>query len=226
MNDDVERRRTSALLGGGTGVVLFGLIALVVHADPHWLRSLDHGLGSGPQRFTADHRWVLNLANFVADVTQPDYLVGLVLVIAGLLALVGHWRAGVWALIVIEASRWGYYLLKAVFERPRPHWAHPAAHAGGWSFPSGHSTAIAALAGIAIVLAIMFSPTRRLRYRVISGALVVAALVGFDRILLGVHYPSDVLGGLLLGASITLLTLAAFDPLPHRDRPHRTTIAP
>jgi len=223
---DLDRRRTGALIGGGAGALLFALIAMVVQADPHWLRSLDHGLGSGPEHYAADHAGIRHLAKVVAVLTQPDLLVALVVVVAAVLAVRGYWRAGVWSLIVIEASRWGYYLLKALFERHRPEWAHPAAHAGGWSFPSGHSTAIAALAGITIVLAIMFSPTRPVRSRVVGGALLVAAVVGFDRILLGVHYPSDVLAGLLLGATITLLTIAAFDPLPRTRAGDRATIAP
>lgn len=223
---DSARRRTSALVGAGAGALLFTLVAVVVQADPHWLRSLDHGLGSGPERYAAEHRAVREVANFVARITQPDFLVILVVVTAAVLVVRGYWRAALWSLIVIEASRWGYYLLKALFERHRPEWAHPAAHAGGWSFPSGHSTAIAAVAGIVIVLAVMFSPTRQLRGRVVVGALVAAAVVGFDRILLGVHYPSDVLGGFLLGTAITLLALAAFDPLPRAPGSDPTTITP
>jgi membrane-associated phospholipid phosphatase len=223
---DSARRRTSALVGAGAGALLFTLIAVVVQADPHWLRSLDHGLGSGPERYAAEHRAVRDVANFVARITQPDFLVILVVVTAALLVVRGYRRAGVWALIVFEAARWGYFVLKAVFERPRPTWAHPAAHVGGWSFPSGHSTVIGAVAGIAIVLAVMLSPTRELRRRVIVGAVVVAGVVGFDRILLGVHYPSDVLAGLLLGATVTLLALAAFDPLPRAPRSDPTTITP
>jgi membrane-associated phospholipid phosphatase len=72
----------------------------------------------------------------------------------------------------------------------------------------------------------MYSPTRQLRHRLITGALVVAVVVGYDRILLGVHYPSDVVGGLLLGATTTLLGLAVFDPLPRGTGKHRTNIAP
>jgi membrane-associated phospholipid phosphatase len=151
--------------------------------------------------------------------------------------LKGYWRAAVWSLIVIEVGRWSYVLLKAIFDRPRPEWAHPAAHAGGWSFPSGHATGIGAFAGVAIVLALMFSPTRELRSRLIGTGLVIAVSVGLDRILLGVHYPSDVVAGLVLGSSITLLALAAFDPLPSPGGAHlpprrrgaepgRTTIAP
>jgi len=226
VNEDLARRRLSALIAGGVGALLLALITVVVQSDPGWLRSIDHGLGSGPQRFTADHGWMLDVADAVSRLTYPDYLVGVVALVAVVLLLRGYWRAAVWSVIVIEAGRWSYVVLKAIFERPRPHWADPVAHAGGWSFPSGHATGIGAAAGVAIVLAIMFSPTRRLRYRLIGTALLVAGAVGFDRILLGVHYPSDVLAGLLLGATITLLALAAFDPLPRGTGSHRATIAP
>ncbi len=53
--------------------------------------------------------------------------------------------------------------------------------------------------------------------------LVVAVVVGLDRILLGRHYPSDVVAGALLGAAVTLLALALYSPLP---RSHALKVEP
>lgn len=226
MTDDVLGRRRRALIGGSAGLLVFALITVVVKSDATWLNRLDARLGSGPQRLTADHPWLLHLATFVARISHPDVVAVAVVVAAVVLAVRGHRRAALWSVVVIETARWGYLLLKVVLDRPRPHWAYPVAHAAGSSFPSGHSTVIAAAAGVMVVLATGSSLTPWVRAGLVVAALTVAAAVGLDRVLLGVHYPSDVVGGLVLGSSITLLALAASDPLPRRAAAGRATIAP
>ena len=83
------------------------------------------------------------------------------------------------------------------------------------SFPSGHSSSIAAFVGILIVLIVMFVRRRGLRILLAVSSVLVAIAVGADRVLIGRHYPSDVLAGGLLGVGILLLGLALYSPLPH-----------
>ena len=80
-------------------------------------------------------------------------------------------------------------LLKVAFHRPRPPTLFGLAGPAGYSFPSGHALVSFAFFG---ALAVFAAPRRWLRY--IVAALPVAA-IGYSRIYLGVHYPSDVLGG-------------------------------
>jgi undecaprenyl-diphosphatase len=88
-------------------------------------------------------------------------------------------------------------LLKAIVDRPRPFDAledvrvKHRASARGASFPSGHSSTTAALATMLII--------RHPNVSVIIPSLLWTAAVGYGRIYLGVHYPSDVVGGFLLG---------------------------
>jgi undecaprenyl-diphosphatase len=86
-------------------------------------------------------------------------------------------------------------------DRQRPFVAHPrlvhlfAAHAADAGFPSDHATAAFAIA-VAIAL----------RHRAWGAvALVLAAVLGFARVALGYHYPTDVIGGAVLGAAVALL---------------------
>lgn len=218
--------RGRALIGGTAGLLVFVLITVAVKSDATWLHRIDSHLGSGPQRLTADHHWLLHLAVFVARVSHPDVVAVAVVLAAVVVGVKGNWRAATWSIVVIETARWGYLLLKVVLDRQRPHWAYPVAHAAGSSFPSGHSTVIAAAAGVTVVLATRSAAAPRLRAGVVISALVAAAVVGLDRVLLGVHYPSDVVAGLVLGFSIVLLGLALFDPLPHPAEGRRATIAP
>jgi undecaprenyl-diphosphatase len=90
--------------------------------------------------------------------------------------------------------------LKLLIDRHRPVLDHPLAYAAGKSFPSGHALGTAALWMAVAVLA------ARLRLSVRIGlGVVVPVLVAATRVLLGVHYLSDVVAGLLLGWALALL---------------------
>jgi undecaprenyl-diphosphatase len=102
--------------------------------------------------------------------------------------------------IVTSLSGWVIYaLLKMGIDRPRPSLI-PRLNPAGWvSFPSGHAMLATVIIGLAMVLA-----TERSRQAVSSRAILVAgtlviAGVAVSRVYLGVHYPSDVIGGVLAG---------------------------
>lgn len=94
----------------------------------------------------------------------------------------------VWLSVVSSA------VFKDVFDRPRPGSAASVFSVTTSSFPSGHATHSAALA---ISLVVCLKPLKK---RWASVLIVGAAAVGFTRLSLGVHWPSDVMGGWLLAA--------------------------
>lgn len=98
-------------------------------------------------------------------------------------------------------------VLKSLVGRLRPVVAHPVAHGTGNSFPSGHSLGSIVCYGAVFLV---FLPAARGRWRTAFTTVIVAlvALIGISRILLGVHYVSDVIGGWAIG--ITWLGLTAF----------------
>jgi undecaprenyl-diphosphatase len=95
-------------------------------------------------------------------------------------------------------------LVKALVDRPRPSLAQVAA--SGASFPSGHATeATAFYAALAVVAASIVG--RRLPRLFIAVAVAIVVLgIAFSRLALGVHYPSDVAAGLLLGSLWVLVS--------------------
>lgn len=85
-------------------------------------------------------------------------------------------------------------LFKLFFARPRPNLFPPLTVEHTYSFPSGHTITAVALYGF---LAILLWRNHHRLWAILAG--MVIPLVGFSRIYLGVHYPSDVLGALTLG---------------------------
>jgi undecaprenyl-diphosphatase len=99
-------------------------------------------------------------------------------------------------------------VIKVAIDRARPE-LRPRATFTGTSFPSGHTTAAAATyLAVALVLGIATSP--RTRAALAGAAVAIAVAVGCTRVLLGVHWFSDVLAGLVIGWSWFGLCAVAF----------------
>src|SRR5262245_8544481 len=91
-------------------------------------------------------------------------------------------------------------LLKLVFTRARPPVAEHIVVVDSWSFPSGHSLNSMAVLGLLTVLAVRERPGWRWRTFVVALGAFLVFLIGFSRVYLGVHWPSDVLAGWVAGA--------------------------
>ncbi len=105
-------------------------------------------------------------------------------------------------------------LLKSIFERARPDlwdWIVTETHT---SFPSGHATASMALA-LCIVYLLWNTKWRK---ATIIAASVYLLLIGFSRLYLGVHFPTDILGGWLLGIGWMALVITFVITVNYRKR--------
>lgn len=102
-------------------------------------------------------------------------------------------------------------LTKRLFARARPDIADRLMDVHGYSFPSGHSSGAAALY---VTLALVLGRHLRTvsgRGLLLATTISIALLIGFSRVYLGVHYPSDVASGLIFGTGWALLLTAAFE---------------
>lgn len=98
--------------------------------------------------------------------------------------------------------------LKHVLERQRPAEITRLVHVSSFSYPSGHSLASASIYLTLAILIARHLPSQTARVVCFVMASLLALAIGLSRAYLGVHYPSDILAGLLLGAGWALLVSA------------------
>ncbi|PZQ63297.1 MAG: PA-phosphatase [Phenylobacterium zucineum] len=158
----------------------------------------------------------------VRDVTALGGTTLVVLVtVVGVLAFAFHRRyrhALVLAVTVLLATL-SNGTTKAFFSRPRPDLVPHEVYVYSGSFPSGHSTMAAATYLTLAMLIASLEPRRRTKGLVYGLAGLILVGVGFSRIYLGVHWPSDVLAGWCLGAVWALAAWLALRFLRAPTRP-------
>lgn len=129
-------------------------------------------------------------------------------VILGVLffSLSKNYLAGVFLVITTSSAGLLSQTLKGFFERPRPSLERHLVFVDGFSYPSGHSLGSAAFYLMLALLVSEFYPGRTQRLIIFFVSTMLILLIGFSRIYLGVHYPTDVAAGILLGAIWALLS--------------------
>lgn len=106
-------------------------------------------------------------------------------------------------------------LMKELVGRVRPTADDPLVAADGLSFPSGHSSGAATLAGVLLVV-LWPVVARRWRPWLVSALVLLALCVAWTRIALGVHYLSDVVAGLALGGLVVMVSMVVSGLYPGR----------
>ena len=132
-------------------------------------------------------------------------------VAAGLMVIRKHVRAAAYVVLAIAGTMVATSVLKRVVDLPRPVVEGPILQYSSSAMPSGHASNIAAMVTAACVLLTLFADRRTVRRLVLVAGVVVALVVGLDRLMLGVHTPTEVVAGDALGVGIALLTASLFD---------------
>ena len=142
------------------------------------------------------------------------------------LVLAGKRHAALFLVVAVGGGVLLGFGAKSTFERPRPDLVAHAARVFTSSFPSGHSTMAAVVYLTLGTLLARVQPQRRLKIWLIGLAVLITLAVGISRVYLGVHWPSDVVGGWALGASWAMLCWAVALRLQRRGRIEQPGAAP
>ncbi|MDO9165946.1 MAG: phosphatase PAP2 family protein [Rhodoferax sp.] len=140
-----------------------------------------------------DHFWVA-----VTELGDVQVVLPVIVVALGWFLAHRLWRTAIYWLAAAGVAEALVQVIKVALHRPRP----GALHAGvaQFSFPSGHATLSLVVYGfLAFLLCVQAS--RRLRVFIVSAVVLLIGLVAWSRLYLGVHWMSDVVGGLSFGTA-------------------------
>lgn len=202
MTSDFARRLARAAVFAFVCALVVSLLALLVRERADALVGFDENAVRAATDFSRAHPVLLQFLIAWQSATQPVFVY---LLAVPVMAWVARGRSlpgrAAWAFVTAMVVWASAALMKEVVQRARPAVDDPVSHAGGYSFPSGHS---ANAMGAALVMVVLLWPllTRGGRIAAVLLAVAFVAITGADRVLLGVHYPSDVIGGFLLGAAM------------------------
>jgi undecaprenyl-diphosphatase len=193
-------------------LVPFALLAVFVAGDWAPLHAMDRSVTDTLHRFAEGHPLVVDFTQVWSVVFGPTPLRVAALILVIWLIRRHHARhLALWVVVTMTAGGVLAALLKLLVGRDRPELLDPVARAAGFSFPSGHATNAALTAGVFLLVLLPFArerPGRRLGLW--AAALVLTVVTGLSRIVLGVHWTSDVVAGWLLGVAVVAATTVAF----------------
>jgi undecaprenyl-diphosphatase len=207
-------RRAPVLTAGLVAMAVWVLLGIGVAADFAAQLRVDGAVSEA--LYVGDRRAAL-LNGLLEVLTFPGGALFRLLVFLPVLVLLlrarAWWTAG-WVATAVVVIGPITTLLKELFGRIRPDFEEGGARLTSLSYPSGHSSGIATLVTVAVVLAWPLLARRPLRRLALALGVALVLVVGLTRMWLGVHFLSDVIGGWALGLSWSLLTALAFSAFP------------
>lgn len=197
MSPHLEHRKTHWRAVGLACALGFAVIALLVAAG--WTTAID--------------RMVLERVGAIRNPGRTDAMIAVTLLGWGYITIpIGLALAGwLWyrrrpacakLYLIAGFSGWALHAtLKAAFQRPRPSVISRLDGAGWWAFPSGHAMLAPLVFGLAAILLAEQCQCRNRAALLLAIGWAIALGIGTSRVYLGVHYPSDVVAGLLAGTA-------------------------
>jgi undecaprenyl-diphosphatase len=198
-------------------VTLLGIGFALTHLDSsvgRWDESVNRWFASHRtgtwNSITGTSTWFVN--------TVPA--IGVAAIITAVLAVLRRWREAAMLVIALALELAVFLSVTFVVARPRPDVPRLNSTPSTSSFPSGHTAAATVLfAGLAIIVTCCTRNTV-VRITMFVIAVAVAALIGFARVYRGMHHPTDVIVGALLGAAcliVAVLTVRASARRPESE---------
>jgi undecaprenyl-diphosphatase len=205
-----RRHRLTPLIAVTVAALVFAVLLVLVRLQWAPLESADHGAAADLNHLVAGHAVAVSVVKAVTWLGSDGVLWTVIAAAAIILAVRRRWRLAVYLLVTGTGALVLDPVLKSLVGRLRPVVPHPIAYGTGDSFPSGHSLGSIVCYG---AIFLVFLPVARGRWRPVFIAVIATliAAIGISRILLGVHYLSDVVGAWALGITWLGVTAYAFE---------------
>jgi undecaprenyl-diphosphatase len=142
--------------------------------------------------------WLTDIAKVITALGSSYILLPLVAITTVILALKRRWSEAIVLVLSWIAIGFGIDEIKEWVARPRP--PDGMVEVEGFAYPSGHAAHSIFYVWLSVTIAVRLRPDMARKAALVSGGIVLAALIGLSRVYLNVHYLSDVFGGWALGA--------------------------
>ncbi|WP_414839796.1 phosphatase PAP2 family protein [Carnobacterium sp. TMP28] len=191
---------------------LFCTIAFGVQSNAHWINSFDQFITHSILSLASE-----KMTAFFVFITRFGG-VPIMAILVLLFSFFVFWKSKklkltIWYILqsILGAGALNV-LVKLIFQRERPTIEHLIMQ-GGFSFPSGHAMgSMICYGGLAFLIFHLYKKST-LSFIILVATLLLVLFIGLSRIYVGVHFPSDIIGGYLLGASWLTLMIALFPKL-------------
>ncbi len=198
---NTENPPKDTLIPGAIFVVIYAAWAILVSSSSQFIHSFDNAVinvvcNTNPTN-VAFAKTFTNLGN--TNVITIETIILFIILIVFKQYAYAFFTAGV--MICANGYNW---IIKHAVQRHRP-LVHHLVYADGYSFPSGHSVGSAALFGVLIILTILLVKSKFWKTLLIIIWALFPLMIGYTRIFVHVHYPSDVFGGWIEGIAFVLL---------------------
>ncbi|MFD5771144.1 phosphatase PAP2 family protein [Streptomyces sp. NPDC127049] len=206
--------RTSAVVSGVLALLL--LVLVVAGWSP--LLSFDLAVVEALHRSALAHPGFTRVNRVLSDwVWDPLTLRVLALAVALTLFRYGRRRLALWVAGTVAVAAGLQQAVKALVGRDRPEWRDPVDSGSFAAFPSGHAMTAAVVCGLLLWVVAVVGREPWRGWGTLAGLAVVSVLgVGWTRLYLGVHWPSDVLAGWLLGWCCVAVAVVTYRRSPDR----------
>lgn len=207
----MRTRKTSTIPFFTVGMlflILFGILAWGVHLDSDWVTAFDLAWIERIQASISDGKTALLIK--LTDLGSMKLVIVLTIIIAIVLFFKRKYADGLWfGGTILFCAAIGGKVLKKIFDRDRPEFLQLVKKTNE-SFPSGHATATTIFYGfIGLILVLSLAQIWK---KLIVGfiTLTLIGFILFTRVYLGVHFPTDVVGGFLYGGAVVSFSLAVY----------------
>ncbi len=191
----------------GGALICFGFIAWQILQNP--VIPFDEAV----RHWVYDHRSPALSGYFIPVTYVGNWQTITVLAAILLLLPATRKKVGVPFALISLSSTVIYKVVKGIFERPRPELDVRLIPQGGFSFPSGHSMNCMVCFGLLIYLIGRYCPNKKAANTLTVLLTILILSIGISRVYVGVHFPTDVLGGWSLGLAFLLSSIIMLEKI-------------